>query len=372
MATNNSVDSPLSGTTGSGNFVGSNSPSITTPKILTQINDVNNNAILALTPIGSAVNYLQIYNNSTGNNPVFIATGSDSSVSMQLQTKKGNFLLVDGTLTVAPKLLFYNAAQSNYTSLAAATSQATTLSLVLPAADAATAHLPLSSDGSGNLSFYASPYLGSAVFSSLQALNNGSPIYDNLGKPLLGLNTGGGTPVNYIQIANAASGGQPTISAVPAVGGDSNISLIIRGYGNGGVAIQGVTSGTSFASGYVGEIISNTVTYASATSYTSGNTTNLTSITLTSGNWDLWANIGITATTVTVLEGGISLVSGTLPAREFLTYNQSSGTNGLLNSCVPGIPLIVSGSSQTVYLVIFGTATGSAVMYGNLYARRRI
>lgn len=33
MATNNSVNSPLSGTTGTGNFVGSNSPSLTTPAL---------------------------------------------------------------------------------------------------------------------------------------------------------------------------------------------------------------------------------------------------------------------------------------------------------------------------------------------------
>lgn len=35
MATNDSVNSPLSGTTGTGNFVGSNSPTIVTPNITT-------------------------------------------------------------------------------------------------------------------------------------------------------------------------------------------------------------------------------------------------------------------------------------------------------------------------------------------------
>ena len=45
MATNDSVNSSLSGTTGTGNFVGNTSPTIVTPKI-NSVLDTNGNTIL--------------------------------------------------------------------------------------------------------------------------------------------------------------------------------------------------------------------------------------------------------------------------------------------------------------------------------------
>lgn len=118
----------------------------------TFINDSSGNHLLSFNYIGSAVNYFRIYNNITSASPIFDVTGSDAAVNMQLQTKNGNFLLVDSTHTIAPALYFANAANTFYTGLKAATNQATTVTFTLPTADAAGV---MQSDGSGNLSLGA-------------------------------------------------------------------------------------------------------------------------------------------------------------------------------------------------------------------------
>ena len=86
MATNNELNVGLSGSTGTGTFVGSGSPTITTPKIA-QINDTNGNAIIGTTVAASAVNYLNI-GNSAAAAPVFIqALGTDTDIGMQYVAK---------------------------------------------------------------------------------------------------------------------------------------------------------------------------------------------------------------------------------------------------------------------------------------------
>lgn len=72
--------------TGSGGIVLATSPTITTPRI-DQINDTNGNTMLLLTAVGSAVNYIRVINNTTGN-PAYLASfGSDTNVGLNIQTQ---------------------------------------------------------------------------------------------------------------------------------------------------------------------------------------------------------------------------------------------------------------------------------------------
>lgn len=87
MATNNAVNSPLAGTTGTVNFVGSTSPTITTPKIITQINDTNGNAIIGLNPQVSSVNNILISNSPTGNALGINASGTDTDITISIASK---------------------------------------------------------------------------------------------------------------------------------------------------------------------------------------------------------------------------------------------------------------------------------------------
>lgn len=99
MTTNNGVNSPLSGSTGTGNFVGSISPTIVTPK-LGQINDANGNANIAIGATPSAVNYFATINNVTGNPPALIVSGSDTNIGITIQAKgTGNFAFNSASTT---------------------------------------------------------------------------------------------------------------------------------------------------------------------------------------------------------------------------------------------------------------------------------
>jgi hypothetical protein len=86
MSTNNSVNTSLLNQTGTGAFVGSISPTITTP-VIAQINDVNGNPIFGLSPITSAVNYLRAVNQVTGQGPILQAIGTDINIPIVTQSK---------------------------------------------------------------------------------------------------------------------------------------------------------------------------------------------------------------------------------------------------------------------------------------------
>lgn len=91
MTLQNAVNNSLTGQTGTYLFVGSIAPTIFSP-LINQINDDNNNEILAFNPIGSAVNYFSMFNNSTTNPPALLSAGSDTNIGMTFKTKgTGNF-----------------------------------------------------------------------------------------------------------------------------------------------------------------------------------------------------------------------------------------------------------------------------------------
>lgn len=87
MWTNNQVNTSLSGQTGTDEFVGSNTPTITTPQIVTAIEDVNGNNIIGLNATASAVNYVEFLNNISGQAATLAAVGSDTDVYLGIYSK---------------------------------------------------------------------------------------------------------------------------------------------------------------------------------------------------------------------------------------------------------------------------------------------
>lgn len=73
-------------TTGTGNVVLDNDPTITNP-IINQIDDVNSTPILSFTGNMNAVNYINLQNSITGANPKFFATGTDANIAINLIPK---------------------------------------------------------------------------------------------------------------------------------------------------------------------------------------------------------------------------------------------------------------------------------------------
>lgn len=102
--------------------------------------------------VASAVNYLELYNNTTTLFPSIVANGTDAAVGLAIQLKNSDLSLSDFTNTSGAGLRFYSAAGTQYTRLIVAAGQATTVTFVLPAADGTTGQF-LKTDSAGNLTF---------------------------------------------------------------------------------------------------------------------------------------------------------------------------------------------------------------------------
>ena len=140
----------------------------------------------------------------------------------------------------------------------------------------------------------------------------------------------------------------------------------------------GYTGGSAAAAGKVGEVISSAIAVGSAVSLTTATPANVTSISLTAGDWDVSGNCNFTAASATTALGsvwaaGISTTSATLPtdgteAPVFvpLITATSFKTHGTVS-----VKQVNVSSTTTVYLVCEATFTaGTAGGYGDIRARR--
>lgn len=138
--------------------------------------------------------------------------------------------------------------------------------------------------------------------------------------------------------------------------------------------INGITSGTNGAAGALGQCISSTVASGSAVALTANTGTNVTSISLTAGDWLVFGQVNFQATSTTTVAytlGSINSVSAT-PTNANLAA--MGGVNGsVLQTSAVGVPIqrVNITSTSTYYLVAqasFGTSTLSA--YGSITACR--
>jgi hypothetical protein len=142
--------------------------------------------------------------------------------------------------------------------------------------------------------------------------------------------------------------------------------------------INGVTNGSAAAAGSVGQVIKSVIPSGSAVSLTSTVTANVTSISLTAGDWDVWGNVCFFVagtTTIQSVAGSITTTSATIP---------NSGTGNaafsMAGSFVTGQGICMSTgtmdaniSATTTYFLTansnFGVSTNGG--YGFIEARRR-
>jgi hypothetical protein len=145
------------------------------------------------------------------------------------------------------------------------------------------------------------------------------------------------------------------------------------------VGIVGTTTNNSVQAGSVGEYVSSTVA-TSTSGYTSGTTANVTSISLTAGDWDVsgvavWSNSG-TLTTNVVVVVSISLVSATHGAADTnlsAISLPSPGDPPRVPALTTPVVRLLLASTTTVYLTGQTNFTsGGATMGvgGTLRARR--
>jgi len=240
--------------------------------------------------------------------------------------------------------------------------------------------LPIASGVSG---------LGTGIATAL-AVNTGSagaPVLFNgaLGTPSSGTLTNCSLPVSQLTGAGA---GAVTFLTTPS---SANLrSLITDETGTGAAVfgtsptittpvIMGVTGGSNAISGEEGEYISSIVASGSAVSMTTGTGVNITSVSLTAGDWDVVGMMFFTSaasTNIKQLIGGFSTTSATLALlgdRIGITSYSSAGvTPGVLHCGTPSVHTRFNlTSTTTVYLI--GQPTFSAdtlTAWGSIQARR--
>lgn len=180
--------------------------------------------------------------------------------------------------------------------------------------------------------------------------------------------------VNYIGFSNNITGNAPLISAG---GTDTNVDLLLSAAGTGGVQTKGTGTNNNAPTGYVGQYISSSVLIASGVSLTTTVAANVTSISLTAGDWDVSATINSDPNAATLTQyflGGINTVSATYPTQgaENNTFGQymnlTAGQFAQINS---GRTRLSLAATTTVYLVVIGGFTINTLKaYGFIGARR--
>jgi hypothetical protein len=134
------------------------------------------------------------------------------------------------------------------------------------------------------------------------------------------------------------------------------------------LAQPGVSDGSNASAGNVGEYESAT---ASSVALTTNTFTNLTSLTLSAGDWDVSGGFYINNSggSLNNVAAGISTTSATLTQPGTYAQLSMNGIGGF-GGAVPTVRVSVS-STMTVYLVGFaGIVSGSAYANGLLQARR--
>ena len=133
--------------------------------------------------------------------------------------------------------------------------------------------------------------------------------------------------------------------------------------------IVGTTTNDDTDAGNVGEFVTSAVTTVAITTATD---TDVTSISLTAGDWDVWGSIltePAATTTQSIVSAGINTTSATMPAMYATSAN--AYTASLAKSQIAPQIRLSLGSTTTVYLVANVTyATSTLTIAGTLSARR--
>ena len=149
-----------------------------------------------------------------------------------------------------------------------------------------------------------------------------------------------------------------------------------------GVSIQGTTTNDNASAGYVGELQGTNIATGSAVTLDAGSGTfkNITSISLTAGDWDVCGVVAVKLNGAggnTYVGGAVSLYTGGTTTDHTVAVNVVHGvTPGATDivqdtfNVIPKYRLALSGSS-TVYLkAIANYSSGNLKAYGSIYARR--
>jgi hypothetical protein len=143
--------------------------------------------------------------------------------------------------------------------------------------------------------------------------------------------------------------------------------------------LPGTATNDNACAGCVGEVIQSTVLFGAAIGLTNNTATDITTINLTPGDWDVWGTLGWTGgatTTVTFFQGAITTTANNLGniTQSLLTVAPGGITQfGLAQIAYPlsaqRAALAASTTYHLVSLCQFAVSTCSG--FGTIIARRR-
>ncbi len=236
MATINQVGVGLSGSTGTGTFVGATSPTLVTPNI-SLINAANGTSALQLASVSSAVNYLLITPNASASPVTLSSAGSDSDIAIVLSSKGLGAVTLYSELTTN-QIRYGTGSGLIHTSIFNFPATAASQTYTFPDASGTVSLLGNSTTGSGAVVLANTPTLITPVLGAATATS---------------INFGGSTLANYVEgtftPALASSGGGGATYAAQAgtytrIGNKVlfNLSIVLSGttLAAGSVTITGL------------------------------------------------------------------------------------------------------------------------------------
>ena len=192
MSTINPVGNGLTGTTGTGDFVGATAPTITSP-VINQVNDANGNEMLEFLPLSGAVNHVRLINSPTTVAPVISSNGTDSNIGLSIGAiGDAGIGLHTAAVSAIPLSIYSGTTQQHITNFEFAnTSNMQTVTF--PDATGTVSLLGNTSTGSGEVVLQTSPTLITPTLGAASATS---------------INFGGSTLSNYV----AAGSFTPTMT----------------------------------------------------------------------------------------------------------------------------------------------------------------
>ena len=183
--------------------------------------------------------------------------------------------------------------------------------------------------------------------------------------------------------ANITTAANHTFEAMSLGSGNWIVTKYQKADGTAVVATTAslVASATNDAAtaGDLGELLSSDIVLGSPVALTNATAANITSITLTPGDWDVWASVGLTGggtTTISYWLASISETSATSNANNNRSMRISPRSDSLAQ--ISSMLLAIAGgrisvaSNTPIYLVFdVGFATSTCSGFGILQARRR-
>jgi hypothetical protein len=244
--------------------------------------------------------------------------------------------------------------------------------------------------GSADLILRSGNSKGTNVTSSVKIY--GTPVVGGatggtgLAAPILAATFGGADPVNWstgqagIKADCASFPSRLIASGNNQFTGSTTINGTSLSIGATTVTLKGSSTNAAAAAGDVGEYMSNCVTAASGVTLgTGGTASNVATVSLTAGDWDVSAVGGLSGTlTGTDFMIGITATSGTMPAASFKgdsvaegpTVSSATATNTL---SVPLVQALIANGVTTPYYLVEQTtdSAGTPKGFGCIKARRR-